>query len=250
MDRIVVLGGGVVGASAAFHLAGEGVDVTLIDRHDPGHATAAGAGIIAPGTSLRDLPAFYPFAADAARYYPELIDALSDLEAGDTRYEVVGYLFPAFTSEEHAQLDEIQAMIERRYLEGMPNLGEVRRVDARETREYFPAIGDIASAIYIPEAARVDGDYLRRALTNAAARRGAHLVDGEARLVSASDRSAEIEVSGERLSVDRVIVATGAWSNAVLEPLGIALPVHPQKGQIMHLAMEGADTSAWPIIGG
>ncbi|HEV2129048.1 MAG TPA: FAD-dependent oxidoreductase [Thermomicrobiales bacterium] len=250
MDRIVVLGGGVLGASAAFHLAGEGVDVTLIDRHDRGHATAAGAGIIAPGTSLRDLPAFYSLAADAVRYYPELIGVLNDLEAGDTRYEVVGYLFPALTDDEHARLDEIQVMIERRYRAGMPNLGEVRRIDAREARERFPAIGDVAGAIFIPEAARVDGDYLRRALMNAAARRGAHVIDGEARLVSATETSVEIEVSGDRLNVDRVIVAPGAWSNSVLEPLGVSLPLHPQKGQIMHLVMEGADTSAWPIIGG
>lgn len=250
MERIVILGGGVVGASAAFSLASEGYDVTLIDRHDRGHATAAGAGIIAPGTSLRDLPAFYPLARDAVCYYPDLVRALAEVDVGDTRYEVVGELFVATTGEEQARLDEMQALFERRCGEGMPNLGEVRRIDAAEARERFPALGDIAETILIPEAARVDGDSLRRALVNGAARKGAHLVDGEARLVSASDTSAEIEVSGERLTVDRVIVATGAWTNAALEPLGVAVPVNPQKGQIMHLTMEGADTSRWPIIGG
>ena len=66
--HVLIIGGGVVGAGAALHLADEGVDVTLVDRHDQGHATAAGAGIIAPGTSLRPLPPFYPLAADAVRY--------------------------------------------------------------------------------------------------------------------------------------------------------------------------------------
>ena len=250
MERIVVFGGGVVGASAAYHLAAQGVDVTLVDRQDTGHATAAGAGIIAPGTSLRDLPDFYPFASDAVRYYPELIAAMADLDAGDTRYEVTGYLFPAFTDEQHAQLDDLQALMEQRYRDGMPNLGEVKRIDGAEARELFPALGDCVAAIHIPEAARVDGDYLRRALVNAAQRKGAHLVHGTARLLSATDASVEVEVNGERVTVDRVIVATGAWTNAVLEPLGQALPVHPQKGQIMHLAMDGTDTARWPIIGG
>jgi D-amino-acid dehydrogenase len=250
MERIVILGGGVVGASAAFSLASEGYDVTLIDRHDRGHATAAGAGIIAPGTSLRDLPTFYPLARDAVRYYPQLVAALGDLNAGDTRYAVTGKLFVATTAEEQARLDEMQALFERRYTEGMPNLGEVRRVDAAEARERFPALGDIAAAIYIPEAARVDGDSLRRAMVNGAVRKGAHVVDGEARLISATDTSAQIDISGERVTVDRVIVAAGAWTNVALEPLGVSVPVSPQKGQIMHLAMEGVDTSRWPIIGG
>jgi len=51
MNRVAVIGGGIVGASAAFHLAREGVETILIDRKDIGQATLAGAGIIAPGTS-------------------------------------------------------------------------------------------------------------------------------------------------------------------------------------------------------
>ncbi|MDQ3442066.1 MAG: FAD-dependent oxidoreductase, partial [Chloroflexota bacterium] len=39
MKRVVVIGGGVVGASAAFHLARGGVESILVDRKDTGHAT-------------------------------------------------------------------------------------------------------------------------------------------------------------------------------------------------------------------
>jgi D-amino-acid dehydrogenase len=250
MLRIVILGGGVVGASAAFHLAGEPVEVTLIDRHDAGHATAAGAGIIAPGTSLRDLPAFYPLAADAVRAYPALIEALGELDAGATGYEVVGKLFVATTEEEHGRLGEILGLFEQRHREGMPNLGAVRDIDVLEARDRFPPIGDITGAILVPDAARVDGGLLRRALVNAAIRKGAHVVDADARLVGASETSVDIAIGGERLSVDRLIVATGSWTNAVLKPLGVVVPISPQKGQILHLAMEGEDTSRWPIIGG
>ncbi|MDP9469628.1 MAG: FAD-dependent oxidoreductase, partial [Chloroflexota bacterium] len=69
-ERVVVIGGGVVGASAAYHAARAGATVTLVDREDSGQATAAGAGIIAPGTSLRPLPAFFPFASAAVAAYP------------------------------------------------------------------------------------------------------------------------------------------------------------------------------------
>ncbi len=250
MERVLILGGGVIGASAALHLADAGVRVLLVDRHDAGHATAAGAGIIAPGTSLRPLPAFYPLAADAARYYPELIARLADLDAGDTRYEVVGELFVATTEAEHAELAAIKTRFDERRQGGMPNIGETRMLNGAEARELSPPLGDVPGAIHVPEAARVDGDYLRKALITAARRRGAEVTRGDAHITSAGDDRVDVEIDGTPHSVDRVIVAAGSWSNAALEPLGVSVPVAPQKGQIMHLDMGERDTSRWPIIGG
>src|SRR5665811_409625 len=161
MTSVIVTGAGIVGATAAFRLAEMGHEVSLVDRHDAGHATAAGAGIIAPGTSTRSLPAFYPFAADAVRYYPELVARLAELDAGDPKYEEVGYLFVATGDEEFEKLSEILQMMETRRAEGMPNLGEARQISADEAKSMFPALGDVAGAIHVPEAARVDGGSIR-----------------------------------------------------------------------------------------
>ncbi len=57
--RIVIIGAGVLGASTAFHLAGMGARVTVIDANLEGRATAAGAGIICPWVSGVDDPIFY-----------------------------------------------------------------------------------------------------------------------------------------------------------------------------------------------
>lgn len=249
MTRVMVVGGGIVGASAALHLAESGHEVTLVDRHDAGHATAAGAGIIAPGTSMRPLPAFFPFAADAVRYYPELVARLAELDAGDTRYEVVGKLFVAITYEEFERLPAIQQVMEQRRQEGMPNLGATQQVTAEEVRSMFPALGDVAGAIHVPEAARVDGGSIRDAMVKAAQTQGARVISGDARLLQANDDQAVVEVEGTTFPVDRVIVAGGAWTNRFLEPIGVALPIAPQKGQIMHISMGEADTSRWPIVG-
>jgi D-amino-acid dehydrogenase len=73
-----VIGGGIVGSSAAYRLARRGVRVTLIDRADQGHATAAGAGIVLPATSFRAPPAQNSLAYRAAAYYPELVASLRD----------------------------------------------------------------------------------------------------------------------------------------------------------------------------
>ncbi|MEV0383801.1 FAD-dependent oxidoreductase [Nonomuraea sp. NPDC050643] len=49
--RVIVIGGGIAGASTAFALARRGADVTVVDSALPGQATAAGAGIISPWAS-------------------------------------------------------------------------------------------------------------------------------------------------------------------------------------------------------
>src|SRR5512146_1102764 len=77
-DDVIVIGGGIVGASAAYRLARSGARVTLVDRADAGQATAAGAGIISPGTSFKPPAAFFSLAFPAVAYYEELLAHLAE----------------------------------------------------------------------------------------------------------------------------------------------------------------------------
>jgi D-amino-acid dehydrogenase len=250
MSRIIVLGGGIVGASAAFHLARDGADTILVDRRDMGQATPAGAGIVAPGTSLRDLPGFYTLAMPAVGYYPKLLAALEDVEAGATGYGVVGKVFVAETGEEAERLDDVRALFTARALDGMPNMGVISVISAAEATELFPPLRDVQRALFISGAARVDGGLLRDALVAGARHHGAKVRYGDARLVREQGRVAGVELDGERIDADRVVLAAGSWSNEVFDVLGFSLPVAPQRGQIVHIQMAGQDTSLWPIVAG
>lgn len=248
--EVVVIGGGVVGASAAYALASAGVPTLLVDAGEPGQATAAGAGIIAPGTSLRPLPAFYPFAARAVRAYPPLLTALAADGETNTGYETVGKLFVAMNVGERPRLHEALALFQQRRDDGMPNLGAMELVSSERARELFPPLAHVAEAIYIPEAARVEGARLRDALTAAARKRGATIRRGRARPVIERGAVAGVRIDDALVPCDRVVLAAGAWSPEVVAEVNLTLPVEPQRGQIAHLQIEDEDTGRWPIVGG
>ncbi|MGH2551860.1 MAG: FAD-dependent oxidoreductase, partial [Thermomicrobiales bacterium] len=62
---VAIVGGGLLGWSAAYRLAKAGQRVVVADSLEEGTATNAGAGIIAPGTSVRISPAGLVIGASA-----------------------------------------------------------------------------------------------------------------------------------------------------------------------------------------
>ncbi len=249
-DDVIVIGGGIVGASAAYTLARRGARVTLVDRADNGQATAAGAGIISPGTSTRPLLAFFQIGKPASAYYPELLAMLEEDGETSTGYEVVGLLHVAMSDKERGQLAALEQLFRERRSAGFEHIGEVTRLSGDEARPLFPALGSVMGAIHTSGAARMDGRLMRDALRRAAQKRRARILIGDASLVVEGDRAVAVAVDGEQLLAGAVIVAGGAWSSSLGAALGQPFPVSPQRGQILHLTLPNTDTSHWPIVVG
>lgn len=57
-----------------------------------------------------------------------------------------------------------------------------------------------------------------------------------------------VRAGGETLAADAVVVTAGAWAPALLAPLGLSLPVVPQRGQILHMSLPDTETRDWPVI--
>lgn len=237
--RVLVIGGGVLGASAAFHLALSGADVVLADDVQEGRATAAGAGIVCPWLSSRDDPHWIRIAEAGARYYPTLIEHLDESGAGEIGYARVGALA---VSTDRAGLDATAAALSARR-RAIPEIGEVDRLSPAAARHLFPPLHPDLAALRVVGGARVDGRKLAAALRRGAEARGAQVIAGAAELLPTGAR-----VGAERIDADRIVVAAGAWAPTLLAPLGIDLPVEPQRGQITHLRLDGVDTAAWPVI--
>jgi glycine/D-amino acid oxidase-like deaminating enzyme len=221
-----------------------GAEVVLIDAAKPGRATAAGAGIICPWSAQVTDPAWCALAYAAAREYPALTERLADLGETDVGYQQVGALALAEREQDRERI-RLALMALRAEV---PEIGDVTSVSAADAQRLFPPLRAGAAAVYIGGAARVDGRKLAAALAAVAVQQGAVAKDGEAQLALSHDRIAGVRLGGELIEGDAVIAATGAWTRSFLQPVGLAVPVEAQRGQIMHISLNGADTSRWPVL--
>jgi D-amino-acid dehydrogenase len=239
---VVVVGGGLVGAACAYELARDGHRVVVVDRHDAGRATDAGAGILSPET-MGGLPESFLDLADlAGDHYRALVPALADAGAPDPRYAVCGALRIAFRDFD----DDAFAVNRQASMARQPDA--LREVSECEATELFPPLGEIRAAFLNERGARVDGRELVRALEVAARALG---VDwrrgGVERLVVEHDRVVAVEHADGVIASGHVVIAGGAWSPALAHAFGLCCGERPVRGQIVHLDVD-ADTSEWPVL--
>ena len=195
-----------------------------------------------------DDPDFYRLYAAAGGYYPKLIAALADAGETATGYRRTGAML---VSDDAGELAWIERMARQR---AEPAMGDVTQLSAAEAQAMFPPLRRGLGGVFVSGGARVDGRLLAAALLRAAGSHGAKVMQGHAALIEQAGRVVGVEVSGQRIPAERVIVTAGAWTDPVLRPLAADLSVKPQRGQIVHLQLEGPngeDTSVtghWPVI--
>ena len=204
--RIVVVGAGILGASTAYHLARDGADVAIVDQAHEGQATAAGAGIICPWVSCVDDPAFYELYAAGARYYTDLVPALSELGETDLGFRRVGALL---VSTDPSELAPAESMLRRRRT-GAPEIGDVGRLTPHEAKVSFPPLHAGLAGLHVSGGARVDGKLLAASLLRAAEHHGATVARGLVELISpCGNRVHGVRLDDCSIMADAVVVTAG-----------------------------------------
>jgi sarcosine oxidase subunit beta len=227
--EVVIVGGGVIGASVAYHLAARGcTDVLVLD------ASAAPG----EGSTGRATGGFRAQFASHANVHLSLLArrkllAFADELGVDPGYRACGYLFLAERQE------TLDALLDAQTVQHECGVHEARRVTADEARDINPAIcvGALAGGVYSPTDGFIRPLDILRGYAEGARRLGVRFRHG------ASVRSMEMRRNGRAavtrvrtdagdVSAAHVVNAAGAWAGRVARMAGVDVPVTPLRRQV------------------
>ncbi|HVA91953.1 MAG TPA: glycine oxidase ThiO [Chloroflexota bacterium] len=230
---VLIVGGGVIGASIAYHLAERGARVTVLERgRIGGHASLASAGLLHPIMEPEVTPALHDLTVASDALFPALVTRLRDLTGIDPQYQTSGWLRVALEPRQVAAL-EAQATERARHDH------DLRMVSDAEARALEPGISSaVVAGLHLPRGAQVYVPALLSAYLHAAARLSGTVrlgVEVEALCLDGRRVVGVRTADGERILAGHTVLAGGAWTPRLSADLGLTLPVFPMRGQILAL---------------
>jgi glycine oxidase len=111
-------------------------------------------------------------------------------------------------------------------------------LDERALHSLEPELGPtVYGGVFVEEGAAINSGRMVFALARAAAGRGAQFRQGclTAGLRRTGSRVTAVQTNEGDLAAGQVVIAAGAWSRTLVEPLGLTLPIDPARGQMISL---------------
>ncbi len=237
---IGIIGGGIVGSTAAYYLSRSGYPVILFDEGS-GQATKAAAGIINPWFSLRRNKPWYFLVSQGAEFYRKLmLDLDSDGFDNGEIFQIDGALMIRKSDKRYTK-DLFQAEEKRSQ---SPSIGNVKIVNPQD---FFPYLTGANQATYVEGGGRVDGEALVAQLQKAIIHFGGQIIREKAQL-TIQDEVIQINSPSESVKVTKLLLAAGAWLPDLLAPLGYQTDIRPQKGQLYSIKNDKWKNKHWPVV--
>ncbi|HEX6140084.1 MAG TPA: FAD-binding oxidoreductase [Candidatus Limnocylindria bacterium] len=212
--EVIVVGGGVQGASLAFHLARAGMSPTLFDRPGVSNATGRSSGLV---RMHYDLPENVQLAWRSHAYFSNWTDMVGG-HCGFVRTGFLQLVPPELN-------DPLRANVALQQELGVPTL----LVTADDVRRLAPQMmtDDVELAAYEPESGYADPSSTAGSFIAAARERGAQVRTTRRVLELLADGDRVIGVRTEQGDVHApiVVLAAGAWSAQLARGIGLDLPI-------------------------
>ncbi len=224
--KTIVIGAGISGMLVARELCLAGLDVEIIERGEVGRESSwAGGGIISPLNPWRYPDEVNVLARASQSMYPALAAALAEHSGIDPELLDSGMLVFA----DEAEIATALAWGAR--------FGQtVTRVDAAGLAAIEPATTALKpAAIWMPEVRQVRNPRLLQALAADLRARGVVFRTGAAvdGFVEHDGVIQGVWAAGQRIAAERVVVAGGAWTSALLAQTSAAVAIEPVRGQML-----------------
>ncbi|WKZ35435.1 MAG: FAD-dependent oxidoreductase [Anaerolineales bacterium] len=238
--QVVIIGGGVGGASIAYHLTKLGwKDVLLIEKHElTSGSTWHSAGLVGQMRSDANLTRMMHYSTDLYR-------SLKAETGQDTSWREVGGLRLASSAE---RMEENKRLVGMARSFGVP----MELIGAKEAQDMFPLmdITGVVGAAYTPNDGSIDPTGLTNALAIGAKQRGAKIfTDTAVTAVNVKNgRVHEVVTTKGTIKTEVVVNASGMWGREIGKMVGLNLPVIPMAHlYIMTKPIEGV-TNTFPNL--
>jgi sarcosine oxidase subunit beta len=226
-SEVVIIGGGVVGASVAYHLAARGCrDVLVLER-------GARAGEGSTGRATGGFRAQFGTRVNVrlSLLSREKLLRFREETGVDPGFRQCGYIFVARND------DELAALVSAQAVQHECGLTEARPVGAEEVARLNPAISiqGVRGGVYCPTDGFIRPLEIMRGYAEAAARLGVRFergVEVEGFLKNERGRVVSVMTSRGEFSARTFVNAAGAWAGEVGRMAGVAVPVTPLRRQV------------------
>ena len=239
--QVVVVGGGIIGASVAYHLTKRGItDVLLLEQGKlTGGTTWHAAGLV---SQLKPTHSLTKLATYSNRLFQEL-----EAETGQaTGYRAPGSISVASDAERWEEM--------RRGISMASTVGvEIREIEMDELTDKVPLLrtDDLVGALYIPNDGQTSPVDTTMSLIKGARQGGATVIEGVSvqRLLKDGDRCTGIETEeGHVIEAETVVMAAGMWTRHLAETIGVNVPLQAcEHFYIVTEPLEGAERGM-PIV--
>lgn len=216
--QVVIIGGGIIGASVAYHLTKRGIsDVLVLEQGQlTGGTTWHAAGLV---SQLKSTYSLTKLATYSARLFEEL-----EAETGQaTGYRKPGSISVAADIE---RWEELKRGISMASTVGV----EIREIEMDELREFWPLVktDDLVGALYIPDDGVTSPVDTTMALIKGARNGGAQIFEGVCveSLIQKNGLCTGVQTDdGLRIEAENVVMAGGIWTRQLAETIGVNIPL-------------------------
>jgi sarcosine oxidase len=220
----IVIGAGVMGSAAAYHLAKDGQRILLLEQFAIAHTRGSSHGESRIFRFAYNNPEYAKLAMQSLPHWRAL-----EAESSEQLLEITGGL--DFTHDP-AHYGDVNAIAEAMSQVG----GRFERLDAAQIKARYPQwrLGDEAIGVFSPDSGILRATRCVQTMVRQAARHGATVRENEPVTCIIPDQPVEVVTSKGRYRAGKLVITGGAWINDLTKCVGVQLPVKIEQEQTIY----------------